>query len=51
MSEPDWLWKAPMSGGEASGSPRWSVVMPLTAVPAPMAGLPGKRAMVSVGPP
>ena len=47
-----WLWKAPMSGsGESRGSPRWSVVMPLTAVPAPMAGLPGSRAMVSVGPP
>ena len=24
-----WLWKAPMSGGESSGSPRWSVVTPL----------------------
>ena len=46
-----WLWKAPISGGESSGSPRSSVVTPLTAVPAPMAGLPGKRAMVAVGPP
>ena len=32
-------------------APRWSVVMPLTAVPAPMAALPGRRAMVWVGPP
>ena len=40
-----------MSGGESSGSPRWSVVTPVTAVPAPMAGLPGSRAMVWVGPP
>src|SRR5215468_8841216 len=46
-----WLWKAPISGWEARGSPRWSVVMPLTAVPAPMAALPGRRAMVRVGPP
>ena len=47
-----WLWNAPMSGlGESSGSPRWSDVIPLTSVPAPMAGLPGKRAMVSVCPP
>ena len=45
------VWKAPMSGGESSGTPRWSVVTPLTAVPLPMAGLPGRRAMVWVGPP
>ena len=35
-----------MSGGESSGSPRWSVVTPVTAVPAPMAGLPGSSAIV-----
>ena len=47
-----WLWNAPMSGlGLSSGSPRWSVVTPLTAVPAPMAALPGSRARVWVGPP
>src|SRR5690242_13285944 len=47
-----WLWNAPMSGlGESSGSPRWSDVIPLACVPAPIAGLPGRRAMVSVGPP
>ncbi len=47
-----WLWKAPMSAfRESRGSPRWSVVRPVTAVPAPRAGLPGSRAMVWVGPP
>ena len=47
-----WLWKAPISGlGESRGSPRWSVVTPATATPAPNAGLPGSRAMVWVGPP
>ncbi len=48
-----------MSGmGVSSGSPRWSVVIGVSpgptssaALPAPMAGLPGKRAIVSVGPP
>ena len=47
------VWKAPMSGmGESSAKPRWSVVMPAIGdVPAPMAGLPGSRAMVCVGPP
>ena len=45
-----WLWKAPMSIGLSSGNPRWSVVMPLP-VPAPIAGSPGNRGMVSVGPP
>ncbi len=45
------VWKAPMSGvGESSGKPRWSVVWP-SAAPLPMAGLPGSRAMVWVGPP
>ena len=39
---------APEVGRDA---PRWSVVTPLSAVPAPMAALPGKSAMVSVGPP
>ena len=53
VSVKPWLWKAPMSGlGESSG---------LAALvggdagrrrcPAPMAGLPGSRAMVWVGPP
>ena len=51
VSVKPWLWKAPMSGDESSGSPRWSVVMPLAAVPAPIAGLPGSRAIVGVGPP
>ena len=37
--------------GTSSGEPRWSVTLPLTAVPAPMAGLPGRSAMVWVGPP
>ena len=46
-----WLWKAPMSTDAPIGSPRWSVVIPWIDVPAPMAGLPGKRAMVRVGPP
>ena len=46
-----WLWKAPMSGVASSGSPRWSVVTPLAAAPAPRAGLPGRRAIVSVVPP
>ena len=32
-------------------APRWSVVIPPTPVPAPMATLPGKSAMVWVGPP
>ena len=46
-----WLWKAPMSGlGASSGKLRWSVVRPMAA-PWPMAGLPGSRAMVWVGPP
>ena len=52
VSVKPWLWKAPMSGlGESSGSPRWSLVTPVTAMPAPKAGLPGSRAMVWVGPP
>ena len=42
-----WLWKAPMSGWRRiRGIPRWSVVMPLTGVPAPMrqaAGQEGDR--------
>ena len=33
------------------GTPRWSVVTPATATPASMAGLPGSRAWVRVGPP
>ena len=49
--EPLALEGADVGRGASSGSPRWSVVMPLTAVPAPMAGLPGRRAMVWVGPP
>ncbi len=44
-----WNWKAPKSGGELTGKPRWSVAMP--AAPLPRAGLPGSRAMVWVGPP
>ena len=52
LSVNPWLWKAPISGlGASSGSPRWSVVTPVTATPAPMAGLPGSRAKVSVVPP
>ena len=46
-----WLWKAPMSGGESSGSPRWSALTPFVAEPAPIARLPGSKAMVCVGPP
>ena len=47
-----WLWKAPMSTPVPGRlTPRWSVVTPLTAMPVPMAGLPGSRAMVWVGPP
>ena len=46
-----WVWKAPMSGVESSGSPRWSVRTPVTATPSPIAGLPVSRAMVWVGPP
>src|SRR5207249_3457940 len=42
---------APRLGGLARGLPAWSVVMPATAAPAPMAGLPGSRASVRVGPP
>jgi hypothetical protein len=44
--------KVPMSVAPdvGRGAPRWSVVTPLPAVPAPMAALPGKSAMVSVGP-
>jgi hypothetical protein len=34
MDREIWIWKAPMSGCESSGWPRWSVVMPLTTVPA-----------------
>ncbi len=45
------VWKAPMSTVPPRIKPRSSVVTPLTTTPAPMAGLPGKRAMVSVGPP
>ncbi len=42
-----------MSGpGESSAKPRSSVVgRLLLEVPAPMAGLPGSKAMVSIGPP
>ena len=47
-----WLWKAPMSGGRVE---RLAALVGgdagRSAVPAPMAGLPGSRAMVSVGPP
>ena len=49
--EPGWVWKAPMSGRASrarSRAGRWSAPM---AVPWPMAGLPGSRAMVWVGPP
>src|SRR5262245_54236260 len=45
------VWNAPISGGESNGEPRWSVVTPRTAEPLPIAGLPGSRAMVGVGPP
>ncbi len=42
-----------MSGAVPWGraTPRWSVVTPAMATPAPMAGLPGNSAMVSVEPP
>ena len=41
-----------MSGvGVSSGSPHWSVVRPLIAVPLLMARLPGNNAIVWVGPP
>ena len=48
--------KAPMSTVPLTmrGSPRWSVVTPAgmrALLPASMAGLPGSRAMVWVGPP
>ena len=47
-----WLWKAPMSG---SGGVQWLAALvggdAETAMPAPMAGLPGSKAMVWVGPP
>ncbi len=47
-----WLSKAPMSTVPTRADPRWSVVgMPAPLVPASMAGLPGSRAMVCVGPP
>ena len=48
-----WLWKAPISIPCAEhGFPRWSVVGTLfPATPPPIAGLPGRRAMVEVGPP
>ncbi len=45
------VWKAPMSTVVPRIRPRWSVVTPATLVPAPMAGLPGSKAMVWVGPP
>ena len=47
-----WFWKAPMSVAPEVGrdAPRWSVVTPLTAVPAPMAPLPGNSPRVLVGP-
>ena len=37
---PDWVWKAPVGLRKSRGGPRWSAVMPGTAVPASMAGLP-----------
>ena len=47
-----WLSKAPMSTAPTRPSPRWSVAgTPAPLVPASMAGLPGSRAMVWVGPP
>ena len=45
------VWNAPISTRVPRSSPRWSVVMPETTVPAPMARLLGSRAIVSVGPP
>ena len=47
-----WLWNAPTSGlGLSIAKSRWSVVTPFMGVPMPMAGLPGSKAKVSVGPP
>ena len=46
-----WVWKAPISGGESSGKPRWSVVTPGIVVPLPMAGLPASNGTVHVAPP
>ena len=44
-------WQAPMSTTEPRIRPRWSVPGAPLDVPAPMAGLPGSKAMVWVGPP
>src|SRR5438874_8710110 len=46
-----WLSKAPMSTGPTRPNPRWSVAEAPVLVPASMAGLPGSRAIVWVGPP
>ena len=51
-----WLSKAPISTTPSTmrGRPRWSVVTPggiIASPPASIAGLPGSRGIVSVGPP
>ena len=47
-----WLSKAPMSTAPTRPRPRWSVAgMPAPLVPASMAGLPGSKGIVLVGPP
>ena len=46
-----WLWKAPMSSGAGSSDAALVGGHAGTAVPVPMAALPGRSAMVWVGPP
>src|SRR5262245_38943219 len=46
-----WLSKAPMSAAPTRPKPRWSVAGAPVLVPVSMAGLPGNRAIVWVGPP
>src|SRR5262245_39403742 len=46
-----WLSKAPISTAPTRPLPRWSVAGAPVETPALMAGLPGNRAMVFVGPP
>src|SRR5262245_19729590 len=43
--------KAPMSTAPTRPTPRWSLLSAPVEVPASMAGLPGNRAIVLVGPP
>src|ERR1700722_10534767 len=47
----NWYSKAPMSVLPKRGRPRWSLAGALAKLPALMAGLPGNRAIVWVGPP